>query len=504
MSEEIVQPHVEPKDAAAVIMLRNPEDPEVYWVKRSQQLKFMGGFHAYPGGQRDAADSELSVANCDDPNQAAMMVCAVREIFEETGILLARGVENLRQEKLVELREEMESGLTKFNEIFERENLSIDANLLLEAPRWVTPVPAPKRFDTRFFVAWVPNCVDGEQIASVIAGELESGEWNRPVEALNKWRDGEVILASPVLSPLLEMEQGVEEFVERLHQFSHEGFERKCVEFRYGFKMIPLRTPTLPPATHTNCYLVGGNEIVIIDPGSPYPEEQKKLDDLLGKLMETGVRVREIIITHLHPDHILGVNHLVEKFEIPVAAHRLTSEEIASEIKVDRFIEDNEIIHLSGEREFRLRALWTPGHARGHLSFYEERTGTLLTGDCVVGIGTVVIAPPEGNMSDYLQSLQRYLELPKLSALMPAHGPVLADARSKIEEYIEHRAAREKMILDVLSVEPKTIPEIVKIVYKGVPESLHRLAGLSVQAHLEKLMNEEKVKRNDGQYSVVG
>ncbi len=503
MSEEIVQPHVEPKDAAAVIMLRNPDDPEVYWIKRSQQLKFMGGFHAYPGGQRDASDSELSVANCDDADQAAMMVCAVREIFEETGILLARGVENVRQTKLTELREEVESGRVKFTEIFQRENLSIDADLLLEAPRWVTPPPAPKRFDTRFFVAWVPHCADGLQLASVIEGELESGEWNRPVEAVNKWRDGEVILASPVLSPLLEMEKGVEAFVERLHQFSHDGFERKCVEFRYGFKMIPLRTPTLPPATHTNCYLVGGDEIVIIDPGSPYAEEQAKLDDLLEKLLETGVCVREIIITHLHPDHILGVNHLVEKYKFTVAAHRLTSEEIATEIKVDRFIEDNEIIHLSGDRDFQLRALWTPGHARGHLSFYEERTGTLLTGDCVVGIGTVVIAPPEGNMSDYLASLQRYLELPNLSALLPAHGPVLADARGKIEEYIEHRATREKMILDLLAVAPQTIPGIVKIVYKGVPESLHRLAALSVQAHLEKLLREGKVQRNDAQYSVI-
>ena len=504
MSEEIVQPHVEPKDAAAVIMLRNPADPEVYWIKRSLNLKFMGGFHAYPGGQRDASDSELSVANCDDADQAALMVCAVREIFEETGILLAHGVENLSLVKIAELREELESGQAKFTEIFQRENLRIDADWLLEAPRWVTPAPAPKRFDTRFFVVWVPHCADGLQLASVIEGELESGEWNRPVEAVNKWRDGEVILASPVLSPLLEMEKSVEGFIERLHQFSHDGFERKCVEFRYGFKMIPLRTPTLPPATHTNCYLVGGNEIVIIDPGSPYAEEQAKLDDLLEKLLETGVRIREIIITHLHPDHILGVNHLVEKYKFTVAAHRLTSEEIATEIKVDRFIEDNEIIHLDGERDFRLRALWTPGHARGHLSFYEERTGTLLTGDCVVGIGTVVIAPPEGNMRDYLSSLQRYLELPNLSALLPAHGPVLADARGKIEEYIEHRAAREKMILALLKVEPQTIPNIVKVVYKGVPESLHRLAALSVQAHLEKLLSEGKVQRNEAHYLVVG
>ena len=99
---------------------------------------------------------------------------------------------------------------------------------------------------------------------------------------------------------------------------------------------------------------------------------------------------------------------------------------------------------------WRLRALWTPGHAQGHLSFYEERTGTLLTGDCVVGFGTVVIAPPEGNMVDYLASLRRYLSLPRLTALMPGHGPVIANARERIEEYLAHRVEREAQIVTIL------------------------------------------------------
>jgi endoribonuclease LACTB2 len=149
-----------------------------------------------------------------------------------------------------------------------------------------------------------------------------------------------------------------------------------------------------------------------------------------------------------------------------------------------------------------LRAMWTPGHARGHLSLYEERTGTLLTGDCVVGFGTVVIAPPEGDMRDYLASLRRFLELPRLTSLMPGHGPVLVDARSKIEEYIAHRLDREARIVDVMKNGDRAIPAIVKSVYTDVPEAMHKLAEMSVLAHLEKLENEGRVIRRGDDFAL--
>jgi len=146
--------------------------------------------------------------------------------------------------------------------------------------------------------------------------------------------------------------------------------------------------------------------------------------------------------------------------------------------------------------------MWTPGHARGHLSFYEERTGTVITGDCVVGFGTVVIAPPEGNMTEYLASLEQYLVLPKLTALMPGHGPVLADARGKIEEYLAHRFAREAQIITALKDGPLTIPQIVKTIYTDVPEAMHRLAELSVLAHLEKLEGEGGAAREGDRFAI--
>lgn len=489
-----------PAEAAAIVLLRDPDDPRVYWVKRSLKLAFMGGWHAFPGGKRDHDDSRVQVVNCDDPAAAALRVAAIRELFEETGILLARGAEALSAAKLSALRGELEQNDLPFSELLVRESLMPDADLLRDAGRRITPSFMPRRFDTYFYAAWLPE----NQEVQALSGELESGEWIRPQEALERWRSGDALLAEPTLRILQEMSRDPVTFAERLTQMSESDYDAPIrIEFRPGLLLCPLRTPTIPPATHTNCFIAGNRELVVIDPGSPWPEEQKILDDLLDDLLREGRRVREILITHLHPDHIGGVMHLAERLNVPVAAHRLTAEAIQGSVRVDRFIEDNDLIQLPGDPTVTLRALWTPGHARGHLSFYEEKTGTLITGDCVVGLGTVVIAPPEGEMKAYLDSLQRLLALPRLTALFPAHGPVVADARGRIEEYIRHRYERETQITGILSAQPCAIPELVRIIYPDLPDSHLPLAALSVQAHLEKLEAEGKVRSDRQQYQLI-
>ena len=490
-----------------MVLLRDPEDPKVFWVKRARTLSFMARYHAFPGGQRDAADADIQIENIppsSDAMTAVMRVAAIREIFEETGVLIARGAERLSTERRLQLRHEFAADRISFKELLAAEGLTLDAGLLTEMPRWVTPASMPRRYDTRFYAAWLPENQDTE----IIPGELEEGEWLRPAEALQRWIDGESLIVTPITCALQALSEGVHDFAERMHNVSQaerDHWESR-VEMRYGIYLCALRTPTIPPATHTNCYIIGGDEMVVIDPGSPYPDQQEKLDAVIQRFLAQGRRIREIIITHLHPDHIGGVMPLAEKYGLPVAAHRQTAEAIKREIRVDRLIEDDEVIELTEQAtglNWRLRALWTPGHARGHLSFHEERTGSLITGDCVVGFGTVVIAPPEGNMIDYLASLRRYLELPRLTALMPGHGPVLADARSKIEEYIAHRQAREDMIVQAMADGAQTAAQIVKAVYTDVPEAMHQLAELSVLAALEKLETEGRVARHGDQFALV-
>jgi glyoxylase-like metal-dependent hydrolase (beta-lactamase superfamily II)/8-oxo-dGTP pyrophosphatase MutT (NUDIX family) len=491
-----------PKDAAAVIMLKDPSDPRVFWVKRNPALAFMGGYHAFPGGQADKEDSAIQVSGCQAADESAMRVCAARELFEETGVLLARGSERLSSAELAERRRLIAGGSSPFLEILKQDGLHLDVSDLVPAGRWVTPPFSARRFDTWFFFAWLPE----HQEASIEPGELESGEWIRPREALQRWTRGEVIIAPPILHAIRTLAANagsIDQLATALTAIpeARRGEVRR-IEFGSGIFFFPVRTPTLPPATHTNCYIIGGAEVVIIDPASPYEDEQKALDEFLDKLLAEGRTVREIFLTHHHQDHVAGANHLGQRLGVGVAAHRLTAQRLQGAVTVDRFVGDNELIELPGEfpgtTGWRLRALHTPGHTRGHLCFYEENTAAIMTGDLVVGIGTVVIDPPEGNMLQYLNSLDRLLQLPRLTSLFPAHGPAIGSARLKIEEYITHRSMREGRILDAIKAGSETTAEIVPIAYSEVNSSLYGLAERSTLAHLEKLVEEGKITRLDG------
>jgi ribonuclease/clavin/mitogillin len=494
-----------PKDAAAVILLRagtDKEKPEVFWVRRSQRMAFLGGFHAFAGGQRDASDAEVQVENCSDAETAAMISCAARELFEELGVLVARGAETLTKGQRASLLDDLESGRMKFPELLRHYGLRLDANDFTFAGRWVTPPFSPRRFDTWFFLV---NCPAKQEPRVSGDAELESGEWTIASEAVARWHRSEVLLVPPVLHALNTLSGGItDDLVERFLSVdeAHQLPVRR-IEFRPGFICFPVRTKTLPPATHTNCYIVGSKEFVILDPASPVEEEQAALASCIDDLLSEGRRAREIILTHLHPDHIGGVSALVKHLGgcVPVAAHRLTAEALDDSIRVDRLIEDEELIKLDGEPRLALRALHTPGHARGHLCFYEERTGALLTGDNIVGLGSVLINPPEGNMRDYLSSLERLRALPRLTVLFGAHGPAIGNPRSKIEEYIAHRLEREANILAAVRDGVCEPAEIVARVYTDVHPKAHAMAERAVIAHLEKLEADNLIaKRGDGCY----
>lgn len=495
-----------PKDAAAVILLRTANGAaEVFWARRSERLAFLGGFYAFPGGQREASDALVRVENCADAETAAMIGCAARELFEELGILVARGAagltggaESLTRGQLESLFDDLQSGRMSFPQLLEHYGLRLDARDFTPVGRWVTPPFSPRRFDTWFFLVNCPR----KQEPEIRSGELERGEWIKPHDAYTRWLRAEALVAPPVLHALKTLAEGIDQsLISRFLSVpqAHRQPVRR-IEFLPGFICFPVRTPTKPPATHTNCYIVGHREIVIIDPASPYAEEQAALASCVDDLLAEGRVVREIILTHLHPDHTGGANALAAHLgrRVPIAAHRLTARALTDSIRVARLIEDNEVIKLAGDPPIALRALHTPGHARGHLCFYEENLGALMTGDNIVGLGSVLIDPPEGNMRDYLRSLERLSALPHLFVLLGAHGPAIGAPRAKISEYIAHRLERERNILAAVRAGARTPREIVARVYTDVPPQAHAMAERAVIAHLEKLQAEGQLRKDEG------
>jgi len=257
-----------------------------------------------------------------------------------------------------------------------------------------------------------------------------------------------------------------------------------------GIRVLALRTPTLPPAAHTNVYLVGPERgpVAVVDPGSPYADQQAILDAHLGELP-----IALILLTHHHGDHVGGAAALAARWGVPIAAHRATARRLAGRVPVTRLIED-------GEEVFGATAIFTPGHADGHLCF--EVGAATIAGDMVAGIGTILIDPSEGDMGDYLASLERLLARPA-TTLLPAHGPVIADGPVKLRAYLAHRRMREARVAAALSGAPRSLRDLLPLAYGDTPAALWPLAERSLLAHLVKLVRDGKAAERDGGWSAI-
>ncbi len=491
-----------PRDASAVILL-NDAGVEVLWARRNPNLSFLGGWHAFPGGKLEASDADVKVKNCRDFELERFIVCAVREMFEEAGVLLVRNGEKLTRGQRASLHDDLISGRMTFAEILTHWNLWIDAEDFFYTGFWTTPNFSPVRFKTRFFLAVCPP----KQTPFAAISELENVEFILPKQALERWKKSEVLISPPVLRSLKTLAAEVLDFKSQIsNSVSDKLLENSqrvdgvisYIELNPRTICFPLKTETLPPATHTNCFIVGRKKFVVIDAASEDEAEQNALHAIVDSFIERNYECQAIITTHQHPDHFGGETvlqaHLFDKFNlhIPLAAHRATSEKLQGKVEFQKLIEDGEAYDLEDGNgaKFTLQTLHTPGHASGLLAFYDAEFGFLLSGDNVVNASSVVIAPPDGNLNDYLESLKRLRNLPNLKFLCGSHGSAVFDAKAKIENYITHRLEREKQILAALKNGAATVCEIVEAVYIDLKPELVRLAEKSVEAHLEKLREE--------------
>lgn len=266
-----------------------------------------------------------------------------------------------------------------------------------------------------------------------------------------------------------------------------------------GVHVVPVRTPTLPPATHTNCVVVGNaHRVVVIDPASPFEDEQARLHAWLNA---HGATVEAVLLTHHHMDHVAGADALRRAFDVPVQAHLATADRLAGQLTVDESLLEGDVLEFEG---LDLEVLHTPGHARGHLAFRDRHTRLVVAGDLVAGQGTIVIDPPEGDMGDYLGTLARLIQ-DGVGAIVPSHGPLIPDGESKLFEYIAHRQEREEQVAAVLQNRGsgKAI-DLVPDLYPDVPAMFWPLAARQVLAHLLKMEEEGLVDRPDGSRGAPG
>jgi glyoxylase-like metal-dependent hydrolase (beta-lactamase superfamily II)/8-oxo-dGTP pyrophosphatase MutT (NUDIX family) len=479
------------RGSAVVVLLRgHGADLETWWVRRSDAVSVMPGFDSFLGGTVEPVDAELPIEGVADEGERVLRACAIREAFEEAGVLIGlAGPATCPPERLLEARGNLLAGVVTFPRLAWECGWRFRADALTFAGRWQTPPFTPMRFDASYFLARAP---EGQE-PSVHGPELAAGEWIRPLAALDRYHDGRAAFATPILHTLLALAEGEDDLPARLAEGPElAAYPVRRMEYKWGIVLHPMKTRPLPPATHTNAYLVGERELALVDPGSGDPDELESLATLLEVLRVEGRRLKLILLTHHHADHAGGVAAVRERWRVPVAAHAGT----ARQLHVDQLLDDGDRVHLApGLGDWDLRVLHTPGHSQGHLSFLHERTRSLFCGDLVPGgKGTVILDPPDGELVPYLVSLERLLTEP-VETLFPAHGPPQGAAARRIRWLIDHRLKREKQLLAALGPGLQELPALVEQVYADTPGELWAYAERSLLAHLLKLEAQGSAER---------
>ena len=245
----------------------------------------------------------------------------------------------------------------------------------------------------------------------------------------------------------------------------------------------------------TNTYLIGNDEVTVIDPGPALP-------DHIEAIAQTSTDIKQILLTHTHPDHSPGTKLLQDKIGVPVfALITESSKDQDTTFTPERVLIDGE--NLNSEN-YTIEVIHTPGHASNHLCYLLKEEKLLFTGDHIMDGSTVVISPPDGNMQEYIDSLLK-LKKYDLNKIAPGHGELMDDPYATVEWIIQHRMERESKVIEALQLQKSgDLDTLVKDVYSDVDPMLHPIAKWSLESHLIKLINDGVAKRTNNKFIYIG
>jgi glyoxylase-like metal-dependent hydrolase (beta-lactamase superfamily II)/8-oxo-dGTP pyrophosphatase MutT (NUDIX family) len=531
------------RPAATIVVARDADRGiEILLVRRPREMAFAGGAHVFPGGAVDPEDEALAAAcvGLDDAEASrrlgvpagglAYWVCAMRECFEEVGLLYAYEGETLAR------FDSPASDDDDFGAFVRSRRLRLAADRLAYLSHWITQAGRPRRYDTRFFIAAAPE----HQEAVHDGREAVAHDWLAPKDALERHAQGAIQLLFPTIKtlellarfgrvadaldyarsprPMPPMaprsavgRQGPKLLVPGDYAYAEVGRLDPEGQGTASYEIVPGTVVQIAPRIRrltasnpgpmtgpgTNTYVLGDTEagIAVIDPG---PLIDAHVEAILAA---AAGPIRWILCTHSHVDHSPAAAPLKARTGATVLGMRARYPDRQDPtFAPDRELAHGERLELAG---LRLRVLHTPGHASNQLCFLEEGERLLFTGDHLMQGSTVVINPPDGDMATYLASLRMLLDEP-LEYLAPGHGFLMARPHEMVERVLVHRQERENKVLAELAAHgPATVEALLAHVYDDVPPRMHPVASRSLLAHLLKLRDEGRASEASGIWRVA-
>ena len=526
----------QPRPAATVLLLRDsPQGVEVLMTRRSATASFAPGAYVFPGGGVDASDAAAHRQSRRRPGQGDLhltqAIAAIRESFEELGVLLARRADGLPPTPLDMAALDRKG---PFVAQCAAHGLVLAADEVFILAHWTTDRDLPRRFDVPFLVARMPP---GQ---APVADESEQFEplWVRPADALERHAAGSFFIIFPtirtlqrlkafatvdaVLHACAETEQplwtscpragflGGKEarYMEHEHPYgelqmvSPDGQIVHHLDWQTGrpvqlLKNVMRLTAPNPGAMTgpgTNSYLVGdpATGFIAIDPG---PADTQHLERLWHA---AGGDIRMIVCTHSHQDHSPGaapLQALCAQRPPILGLPSAPTARAASAFTPQRALADGELLCLASplqqDAAHTLQVLHTPGHAANHLCLVLLEDGLLFSGDHILNGSTTVVDPPDGDMTAYLDSLDLLAAAcvqQHIGYILPAHGYVLGEAGQAVAQLKAHRLRREAKILKVMQAHPEGTPDDwVALAYDDVPPRMWPVAKRSLLAHVQRI-----------------
>jgi recombination protein RecT len=547
-TNQLLYPQRKPAElrpAATVLLLRDgATGMEVLMTRRSMTASFAPGAYVFPGGGIDKADAEAHSQSTRRSGQSDLhltqAIAAIRESFEELGVLLARHRDGSHASTADIAALDRKAPFA--TQCLER-GLTLAGGEVFVLAHWITDRDLPRRFDVPFLVARMPQ---GQE---PVADETEQFEpvWVRPADALERHKAGNFFLIFPTIRTLerLQPYASVDAVLQacasekplwvscpragylgghEVRYMEHEApygelaltspdgqlvhkldwYTKQAVPLLKNVIRLTAPNPGVMTGPGTNSYLVGdaATGYIAIDPG---PDDAVHLARLHAA---SAGDIRMIVCTHSHPDHSPGakpLQKLVEASGKPkppiLGLPSLPTARADSQFTPDRMLQNQELFRLESiglqpQITHTLRAIYTPGHAANHLCLVLVEDGLLFSGDHILNGSTTIVSPPDGAMTDYLESLDKLsvaCATHDIHFILPAQGYVLGDASAAIANLKAHRLRREAKVAAVMHANPHgTLDDWVQLAYDDVDARIWPIARRSLQAHVDRIQALER------------